>query len=197
MNLNTFFLSAALTAFVADAATAQTVTIRGKVEDVSGTQNQFYLDGTDIPVVSNVLNLNAWQGQQAFLDVVDIGTAAAPMLRIDAAVATTKMMDMGNLRLGQNKTWEVFAANGAFAFVFFDWTVNTGFLPIPGFVGAWMLGLNPAFLDGGVVTQGRFQTSFTMPNLPALLGTRVSSQALVANNGALEFSNLDQKEIEN
>lgn len=178
------------------AATAQT-TIRGKVEDVQGTANQFYLDGTIIPVVSNVLNLNLWQDQHAFLDVTNIGTAIAPVLRIDAATATTKMMDMGNLRLGQNKTWEVFAPTGTTAFIFMDWTNNTGFTPIPAFGGAWLMGGQPFLLAGGVSFGGVFQTSYTTPNNPALLGLEVTSQAFVGSQNTWEFSNVDSKVVEN
>tara|TARA_R110002072_G_scaffold302503_2_gene485996 strand:- start:10064 stop:10645 length:582 start_codon:yes stop_codon:yes gene_type:complete len=178
------------------AATAQT-TIRGKVEDVQGTANQFYLDGTIIPVVSNVLNLNLWQGQHAFLDVTNIGTAAAPILRIDAATPTTKMMDMGNLRLGQTKTWEVFAPTGMAAFIFMDWTPNTRFVPIPQFGGAWLMGGQPFLLAGGVTFGGVFQTTYTTPNNPIFLGLEVTSQALVGSQNIWEFSNVDSKTVEN
>lgn len=184
------------TCMLAAAATAQT-TIRGKVEDVQGTVNQFYLDGTNIPVVSNVLNLNVWQGQHAFLDVTNIGTASAPILRVDAATPTAKMMDMGNLRLGQSKTWEVFAPTGSTAFIFMDWTPNTGFAPIPTFGGAWFLGSQPFLLAGGITFGGVFQTSYTTPNNPMFLGLEVSSQALVGAQNAWQFSNVDSKIVEN
>ncbi|HEB51840.1 MAG TPA: hypothetical protein ENI87_01160 [bacterium] len=184
---------AALTAFTT-LGHAQT-TINGKVEDVQNTQNQFYLGGTVVPVVSNVLDLNQWVGQQALLDVVDIGVPGAPVLRIDAAVPAMQVMNMGNLRLGQTKTWEVFAPTGSVVFVFLDWTPNTGFLPLPGFGGAWLLGLQPHFETGGVTTQGVFQTTYTTPNNPTLVGLMVSSQAVVATNGVWSFSNADGKTV--
>ncbi|MFT4511329.1 MAG: hypothetical protein ACI89X_000497 [Planctomycetota bacterium] len=184
------------TCILSAAANAQT-TIRGKVEDVQGTANQFFLDGTNIPVVSNVLNLNLWQGQHAFLDVTNIGTAASPILRIDAATQTVKMMDMGNLRLGQTKTWEVFAPTGSTAFIFMDWTSNTGFTPIPVFNGAWLMGNQPFLLAGGVTFGGFFQTTYTTPNNPAFIGLEVTSQALVATQNTWEFSNVDSKTVEN
>lgn len=192
-------LVTALTTTVLLSATAfaQTITIRGEVEDVQGTANQFFLDGTTIPVFSNVLNLNLWQNQHAILDVVNVGTAAAPMLRIDSATPTTKVMDMGNLRLGETKTWEVFAATGSAAFIFMDWTSNTGFTPIPQFGGAWLMGGQPFLLDGGITFGGVFQTTFTTPNNPALVGLQVTSQALVGTQGNWAFSNVDDKTIEN
>jgi hypothetical protein len=191
----TLSMLAALT--FAATTVAQTVTIRGKVEDVQGTQNQFYLDGTNIPLVSNTLNLNLWQGQDAILDVVNVGTASAPTLRVDAATATTKMMDMGNLRLGETRTWEVFAPSGSGAFIFMDWTANTRFAPVPGFQGAVFLGDSPHFLTGGITFGGVFQTTFTTPNNPALVGLAVSSQALVTTNTAWILSNVDGKVVEN
>jgi len=182
---------------ILSAATSAQTTIRGKVEDAQGTANQFYLDGTNIPVVSNVLDLNQWQGQHAFLDVTNIGTVAAPMLRIDAATGTTKMMDMGNLRLGQTKTWEVFAPTGTAAFIFMDWTANAGFLPIPGFGGAWLMGSQPFLLAGGITFGGVYQTTYTTPNNPALIGLEVSSQAFVGAQNTWEFSNVDSRTVEN
>ncbi|MCK5942452.1 MAG: hypothetical protein KAI24_10815 [Planctomycetes bacterium] len=183
--------------FAVTAALPAQITIRGQVEDVQNTFNQFYLDGTNIPVTSTALNLNLWQGQHALLDVVNIGTAAAPILRVDAATPTTKVMDMGNLRLGETKTWEVFAPTGSAAFIFMDWTANTGFTPLPGFGGAWLLGSSPFLLDGGIATFGVFQTTFTTPNNPGLVGLRVTSQALVGGNAGWAFSNVDDKTVEN
>lgn len=191
------FVTALTAACILSAAAAAQTTIRGKVEDVQGTTNLFYLDGTTIPVVSNVLNLNNWEDQHAFLDVTNIGTAAAPMLRIDAATPTTKMMDMGNLRLGETKTWEVIAPTGTSAFIFMDWTTNTGFTPIPGFGGAWLMGSQPFLLAGGITFGGIFQTTYTTPNNPALLGLEVTSQALVGSQSTWEFSNVDSKTVEN
>ncbi len=178
-------------------ALAQTHTFNGKVEDVQGTQNQFFLDGTNLPLVSTALNLNAWVGQQAMLQVVNVGTAAAPVLRVDAATPTTKVMDMGNLRLGETRTWEVFAPAGSAAFLFMDWTSNTGFTPVPGFGGVWLLGFAPHLLTGGITSPpGVFQTTFTTPNVPSLVGLQVTSQALVGNASGWTFSNVDHKEIE-
>lgn len=176
--------------------TAQTETLRGKVEDVQGTQNQFFLDGTNMPVVSSALNLNAWVGQQAIMQVVNVGTAAAPVIRVDAAVATTKVMDMGNLRLDDTSTFEVNAPAGSAAFMFMDFQENTGFLPLGG-LGVWLLGVNPYLLAGGITNgQNQFETQFYTPNNPALVGLRVTSQALVGDHGTWFVSNTDNKTVE-
>lgn len=175
---------------------AQTETLRGKVEDVPGTANQFFLDGTNLPLVSTALNLNAWLGQQAILQVVNIGTATAPVIRVDAAVATTKIMDMGNLRLGQSSTFEVFAPAGSAAFMFMDFTSNTGFLPLPG-LGVWLLGFAPYLHAGGITNgAGVFQAAFATPANPSLVGLEVTTQALVGDHGAWFFSNPDSKTVQ-
>ena len=98
-----------LTCTLATSIAAQTTTLRGKVEDVPGTANQFFLDGTNLPMVSTVLNLNTVVGQQAIMQVVNIGTPTVPVIRVDSSVPTTQVMDMGNLRLGQSSTFEVTA----------------------------------------------------------------------------------------
>lgn len=175
---------------------AQTVTLRGKVEDVQGTANQFYLDGTNLPVVSTALNLNLWVGQQAVMQVVNIGSATAPVIRVDAAVATTKVMDMGNLRLGQTSTMEVIAPAGSAAFLFMDFTANTGFLPAGGF-GTWLLSTSPYLHAGGLTNaQNSFQAPFTTPAIQSLLGLAVTTQAFVGDHGNWFFSNPDNKTVQ-
>lgn len=184
-----------LAVFAASVA-AQTVTLRGKVEDVQGTQNQFFLDGTNLPLVSTALNLNTLVGQQAIMQVVDIGTPAAPLIRVDSSVPTTKVMDMGNLRLGQSSTFEVNAPAGSAAFMFMDFQDNTGFLPVGG-LGTWLLGLAPYLLAGGITDgQNQFEAQFFTPPNPQLLGLRITSQALVGDHGTWFFSNPDNKTVE-
>lgn len=175
---------------------AQTETLRGKVEDVPGTANQFFLDGTNLPLVSTALNLNLWVGQQAILQVVNIGTATAPVLRVDTAVATTQVMDMHNLRLGHTNNMEVFAPAGSAAFILMDLTANTGFLPL-GAWGVWLLGTSPYLHAGGITTAlNVFQAPFTTPNIPSLVGLQISSQAFVGDHGTWFFSNPDGKTVQ-
>jgi hypothetical protein len=181
---------------LATVATAQTQSLRGKVEDVQNTVNQFYLDGTRMPVVSTALNLNLWVGQDAILDVVNIGTAGAPILRVDAAVATAPVFDMGNLRLGQSARWEATAPAGSFAFLFLGFTDLTGYTPFGAF-GTWLLGGQVATIATGVTNaQNQFQANYTMPSIPALVGVELSAQALIGDHGTWFFSNLDSKMIQ-
>ncbi|MBX3462286.1 MAG: hypothetical protein KF830_03875 [Planctomycetes bacterium] len=178
-------------------AATQTATVRGKVEDVSGTTNQFVLDGTVLPLVSTALNLNAWRGQPAVLQVVNVGTAAAPVLRVDAAAPTTALMDMGNLRLGNTSTWEVTAPNGSFVLIAIDFTANTGFLPLDPF-GTYLLGPNPYLLASGFTNApDRFRVAVTVPPDQTLLDAAVTSQAIVGNPaGSWYFSDPDHKVVQ-
>ncbi len=178
------------------ALSAQTQTLRGKVEDVQNTQNQFYLDCTGIPMVSTALNLNLWVGQEAVLQVVNVGTAQAPVLRVDAAAATAKVFDMGNLRLGQSNRWEINAPAGSFGFMFLDFTANTAYTPFGQF-GTWLLGPGAATLASGMTNgQNQFEINFTMPVIPGLIGTSMTGQGLVGTQGVWSFTNPDCKTIQ-
>jgi hypothetical protein len=175
---------------------AQTNTLRGKIEDVPATPNQFVLDGTNLPLVSSALNLNLWVGQHAVMQVVNVGTATVPVIRIDSAVLTTQVMDMSNLRIGQTSNQEVRAPAGSAAFIFLDFASNTGFLPFGGF-GVWLLGTAPYLFAGGITNAlNSFQAPFTLPANPALVGMQLTSQAFVGDHGNWFFSNLDYETIQ-
>src|SRR5688500_4448286 len=96
-------------------AMAQTQLVRGKVEDVRNTQNQFFLDCTTLKVVSTTLDLNTIKGLQGDLQVVNTGTATNPVLDVRSFTAAAKIFDMGNLDLNKSARWEVNAAPGTFA----------------------------------------------------------------------------------
>ena len=197
MNLPTILFTALATIA---SLPAQGQTLRGKVEDVRNTQNQFYLDGTNIPVRSLVLDLNAIVGQESILQVVDVGAPGAPVLDVLGAVPTTKVLDMGNLRLGQGARWQVNAPPGSFALVYVTATAATGWLPF-GDAGVWLLGSAFVGLRSGITSgAGQFEFTFTTPNLPELVGTSFTGQALVATSVAgaatWSFSNPDAKVFE-
>ena len=163
----------------------QTQTLRGRIE---GT---FLLGGTTLPLVSSSVDLNSWIGQQALMQVVDIGTASAPVIRVDSAVAATQIMDMGSLHLGQSNAMTVTAPAGSAAYILLDFTSNSRFLPLAGF-GVWLFGGSPYLLAGGITDpQNLFQAPFLTPANAALLGLAVSSQALVGDHGNWFFSNAD------
>ncbi len=183
------------TTLFAASAVAQTQLVRGKVEDVSGT-NRFVLDGTTIPLTSTVLNLNTLVGGQFDLQVVNTGTATQPSLRVESAVPVAKIFDMGNLRFGRAERWQVNFTAGSQTAVFVQATAAATYLPF-GASGTWLLGTNAAFVTAGTVTSlGQFEFRVTMPTLPELVGVSFSAQALVvAPNGPLVIANVDAKEV--
>jgi len=179
------------------AAFAQNQIVRGKVEDVRQTRNQFYLDCTTIPVVSKVYNLNLLVGTQAILEVVNIGTASKPVLDIKKATATTKIFDMGNLRFNKATRWQVSGAPGSAALIFINGTQQTSYLPLGG-LGTWLLGLNAAPFASGIINNlGLFEFRFTLPSMPQLLGKSFTAQAAVAKAGKVTLTNPDCKTVQN
>ena len=177
------------------AVSAQTQLVRGKVEDVSGT-NRFILDCTTIPLVSRALNLNTLVGAQWNLQVIDVGTPGAPRLDVQSATPATKIFDMGNLRFGRAERWQVNYTPGSMTAVFVQATSATSYLPL-GAAGAWLLGANAAFVNAGVVNgQGQFEFRLTMPTIPSLVGVSFSGQAVVAPPSApLLITNADCREV--
>ena len=197
MKLSSLILTS--TVLLAGLSQAQTQTVRGEVEDVQGTANQFFLKCTNIPVISSTVNLQALQAQnvQAILDVINVGTPGNPILDLQSYTVTTKVMDMGNLRIGRSERWQVNAPAGSLAFVFVDFTGNTGYTPF-GQIGTWLLGPGASTIRSGVTNGvGQFEFSFTMPNVQGLVGTSFTSQALVGTNGTFSLTNPDCKEVRN
>ena len=173
---------------------AQTQLVRGKVEDVSGT-NRFVLDCTSIPLVSTALNLSSLVGQQWNLQVVNTGTATSPVLDVRSATAATKIFDMGNLKIGSPERWQVNAQPGAMAAMFVNATAATSYLPF-GAAGTWLLGPQAPLLAQGTVSgQGQLEVRFTMPNLPQLIGTSFSGQAIVLQSNQLILTNADCRDV--
>lgn len=191
------FLPLSLCCGLTTLAVAQTQILRGKVEDVPNTTNQFFLDGTNLPLTSAALNLNTILGQQMVLTVVNTGTATAPVLDVSTALATTKVFDMGNLRVGRSDTWQVNALAGSIAFVFVDLIGSTGYHPF-GQYGTFLLGSNAITLATGF-TNGlsQFEFTFAVPASAApFVGTVFTGQALVGDHGTWFFSNPDSKTVQ-
>jgi hypothetical protein len=194
MRLPTILIPTALA--LASLMPAQTQTLRGSVEDVRNTQNQFYLECTNIPVVSSTMNLNLLVNQDSILEVVNIGTPGAPVLDVRAATPTAKVFGMGNLRLNRSDRWQVNAAPGSFTIVYFGETAGTGWMPF-GAAGVWLLGNNHIALTSGFTSNfGQFEFSLFVPNVPHLLGTSYTGQALVFSPTSAFISNPDCKVVE-
>jgi hypothetical protein len=170
--------------------------LRGKVEHVRNTTNQFFLDGTSIPLVSKALSLEGFVGMQTIMQVVNIGTRTRPTLDVRSAALTAKMFDMGNLRFGRAEVWQVNAAWGSSAVVYANAMAATSYLPV-GAWGTWLLGPAPLRMASGVVSNlGQFRFRFTMPRIPALVGVAFTAQAVVQDkSGRITLSNADSKEV--
>lgn len=198
MNFNrTALLLLALSAPLA----AQTQLVRGDVDGIRNTAGRFQLDCTQIPLTSATVNLQQLHDQSRQQDieyemqVVNVGTAAAPVLDVVSATVIAEQFQMGNLRFGRSETWEVFGPAFAQAWVLVDARANTGYLPLGG-AGTWLLG--PAavpFVSGQINALGRFVTRFTMPTLPALVGQEIVGQAVIEDGGVFTVTNPDCKEV--
>lgn len=172
--------------------------LRGKVEDIRNTTGQFVLDGTTIPLISSTLDLNSLeqQGQHLVMTVVDVGTTGT-ILNVITTTPTTKILDMGNLRIGRSESWRVSGMSGSVAWVFAGARNSTSYLPL-GPLGVWLLGSGARLLANGSVTSlGFYQFQFTMPNLPSLIGVEITSQAVVQEpGGKVLLTNPDSKVIQ-
>lgn len=175
---------------------AQSVTLRGTIEDVQGTANQFFLDGTNVSLFSTALNLNQLQGQQLVMQVVDVGVPGAPLVRVDSAVPATQILNMGNLRLGQTSTFDAVAPTNSLACFFLDLTANTSFFPLFDW-GSWVLSPTPVPIGASFTTAPNLvQMPFTTPADPSLTGLHITCQALICEPGGLWYlSNPDDKTV--
>ncbi|MCC6669997.1 MAG: hypothetical protein IT458_02985 [Planctomycetes bacterium] len=193
--MNSFFRFATPLLFAGLLAAQQTQPVRGKVEDVPGT-NRFVLDCTNIPLQSSTLNLNTLVGAQWVLDVVNVGSATNPVLDVRAATAAQKLFDMGNLRIGRSDRWQVSAPAGSAAGVWLTGTPLTGYAPF-GALGTWLLGPTFVLVNSGTTNQlGVFEFNFAPPALTNLVGQSFTAQAITMTNNQLTITNADCKALQ-
>ena len=178
-------------------ATAQTVQFRGKVEDVSGTTNQFFVDCTDTDLSSAAFNLNLFVGQQTLITGTWNGSVSAPAVLVtDIQVVAETFEIGGGGKIGDEAKPSVTGAPGSLGFTF--GSLSTSFLPLGGF-GVGFLGGNPFSTGSGTIPGGgTLELSIPIPNDPSLIGVDVYGQALIANpvTGAAFLTNPDCKELE-
>lgn len=164
---------------LASFATAQTHLLRGKVELAPGTTNRFLLDGTQLPLTSSVVNLNAWIGQDALMKVVQVGTTTTPLLRVESARSTRPIIFVGDMHVGRLAQFEAVVPDGSFVAMYIDLTSNTGFTPL-GNMGTYLLGATPTLVASGFTNQPNlFQSHIQTPYDQTLLGVDISGQAIV------------------
>lgn len=189
-------------ALLACGVTAQTQLVRGDVDVIQNTNpDRFQLDCTGIPLVSSTVNLrqlhdaSRQQDIEYEMEVVDIGTGGRTVLDVRSARVIPELFDMGNLRFGRSETWETFAAPGSQVWTFVDFRAATRYLPI-GPAGTWVLGAGAFAIASGTTSAiGRFQFQFTMPTVPALVGTEFTAQSVVQENGVFWLTNPDCKDV--
>jgi hypothetical protein len=197
----TLLRTLAVSLLVVSPALAQTQLVRGDIDNISGT-NRFVLDCTGIGLISSTVNLQALHDLSRQQDIefemrVTVAQANPTVLNVVSAVQIPEMFDMGNLRFGRSETWEVFGPSGSLAAVYAGTRASTRYSP-HGAAGTWVIGPELALVRQGSIQNGRFQFSFQMPTIPALVGVEFTSQALVLTPSCqLVITNPDCREVRN
>jgi hypothetical protein len=191
-------LSLTLLLALSTLASAQTVTLRGKVEDVSGTTGQFFVDCTDVDLSSALFNLNLFVGQQVEIGGTWNGSVGSPAVVVTEIQAVPESFEIGGGgKIGKSAQPTVTAAPGSLAFTFAS--MSSSFLPL-GTAGTGFLGGAVVPTGSGTVGgSGILQLSIQIPNDPTLVGFNVFGQAVVVDPGlsAFWFTNPDCKELKN
>ncbi|MGH7149057.1 MAG: hypothetical protein ACREIU_00085, partial [Planctomycetota bacterium] len=165
---------------IAGSAAAQPVTFRGKVEDVSGTSNQFVVDGTNTQLASATINLNAFVGQQVLIDGVWNGSSAAPSVSVQSIAIVPRTFEVGgNGSIGEEIRFGAFGAPGDAAVL--AAALQPTFLPLPGLGVAFLDPLNLIVVGTGTIGQdGNFEVVVPIPNNPAFVGLDVRGQGAIS-----------------
>jgi len=182
---------------LAGPAASQSVTFRGKVEDVPGTANQFVVDCTNTQLTSASIDLNAFVGQEVLIDGTWNGSTASPAVAVTAISMVPETFEIGGgASIGSQARFKTFGTPGDAAAVFAS--LGSSFLPFgPAGVGF----LDPATLlnvgVGSVDGLGVFQVIVPVPNDPALVGLFVLGQgAMLGPATPLLLTNPDCKTVQ-
>jgi hypothetical protein len=191
-------LSLTLLLALSTLASAQSVTLRGKVEDVSGTTGQFFVDCTDVDLSSALFNLNLFVGQQVEIGGTWNGSVGSPAVVVTEIQAVPESFEIGGGgKIGESAQPTVTAAPGSLAFTFAS--MSSSFLPLgtagTGFLGGVVVPTGSGTVGGS----GILELSIQIPNDPTLVGFNVFGQAVVVDPGltAFWFTNPDCKELKN
>jgi len=166
-------------------ASAQTVTVRGVVEDDGAT---FVLGCTPLTLVSAGPNLNALLGQ----DVEAVGTVIGPhLLSVSSATPVTDVFQLNNnAQIGGTLKFEVTGPPGRLEQFYV--AVSNGFVVVKGM--GWFLGLTAQHLlvQGVIPATGKLQMTLNIPNNPILVGLDVFLQDVRLTAGSpLQLGNPD------
>ena len=176
-------------------ASSQSVSFTGKVEDVQGTANQFFLDCTDTRLDSALFDLNLFVGQSVSISGQWNGSIASPSVTVDAIQAVPEVFEIGGgAKIGDTSTLGFTAQPGDVAFGVLS--LGSSFLPIARGVVFVDLTQSVLGLSGTVGGTGILQLPFQIPNDPSLVGVEIFAQGAVSSGGVLRLTNPDCKEID-
>lgn len=180
----------------AGSASAQQVTFRGKVEDVSGTTNQFVVDCTNTSLTSAAFNLNLFIGQQVEITGQWNGSAANPSVSVGAIQAVPEVFEIGGgAKIGDTSSLSFTTQPGTTVFGFL--ALAPGFLPF-GPDSVILLDTSQVVLtrSGLVGGTGILELPFFVPNSPTLVGIDLFGQGATLEAGGFVVTNPDCKTID-
>jgi len=170
---------------LASLASAQTVTLRGKVED---NGPQFVLSCTPVTLVSGGANLAAVLGQ----DVEAVGTVIGPNLfSVATATPVTDVLEVsGNVQVGGTAKIEVTGPAGQVVKVYA--ALNDGFFTVKS-MGLFLDTASLSFLlQGTIPAAGKLQVTLNVPNDPVLADLDVFFQVVrLQAGGGFTLGNSD------
>ena len=175
---------------------AQDVTFRGKVEDVSGTTNQFVLDCTNTKLTSVAVDLNLFIGQMVEITGPGNGSSATPEVLVNTIAVTPETFEIGGgAKIGETSTLGFTGAPGDLALGFIS--LGVSFQPLPG-AGVIFLDQSKIVVNrsGIVGPTGILQLPLAIPNNPALIGLDIYGQGALIGGGFLQLTNPDCKTID-
>lgn len=186
-----FFVS-----FLAVSTVAQTAVVRGEVDEFPGSRTRFLLEDTRVELVSNAVDLRALEERGYYeFTVEEVAGAPSPTLTVLAATPTAETFGFDRLQIGATTVFEVNGRAGAFGQVFLQATDATGFLPL-GSLGSWLLGVEALPVGRATIRgDGEGELSLTIPNVPELIGTRITGQAAIVDGSTVRFTNPDSQVV--
>jgi hypothetical protein len=176
---------------------AQEVTLRGKVEDVQGTPNQFVIDCTNTALSSTLFDLNLFVGQSVELSGTWSGSPTAPAVQVTQIQAIPETYEIGGgAKLGELSVQGFTAAPGTAVLGLLS--LQPGFLPLPG-SGTVLIDLGQTVLQasGVIGGSGVLELPFLIPNNPNLLGLDFYGQGALIAGGNVTLTNPDCKTVDN
>jgi hypothetical protein len=167
-------------AAAATAASAQSVHLRGKVEDQAGNPGHFVVGCTNTELTSAVVDLQSLVGQQVALDGSWNGSATDPVVDVASATIVNKLFEVGgNGKLGGQVSFKITSDPGDFGVMFA--AIAPGFLNAHR-PGVLFLSLSPLLTvaSGFVAADGTFEVKGDVPDDPALDGVTVYGQSFIS-----------------